>query len=109
MRGLQLVDRWSSRPGEPFAGLPKCVEGAGLKEVSCAGLRGPARASRPALGGVIDTRLALITPPIAARALLSGSLRMAADSWGVMGMFWGLLACVNVSSASCFCCCTLQV
>ena len=31
----------------------KCVEGAGQKEVSCAGLRGPARASRPALGGVI--------------------------------------------------------
>ena len=22
---------------------------------------------------------------------------MAADSWGVMGMFWGLLACVHVS------------
>ena len=40
MRGLQLVDRWISRPREPFAGLPKCVEGAGLKEVSCAGLRG---------------------------------------------------------------------
>jgi hypothetical protein len=52
MRGLQLVDSWRSRPGEPFAGLPKCVEGAGQKEVSCAGLRGPARAARAALGGV---------------------------------------------------------
>jgi len=40
MRGLQLVDSWSSRPGEPLAGLPKCFEGAGQKEVSCAGLRG---------------------------------------------------------------------
>ena len=50
MRGLQLVDSWSSRPGEPLAGLPKCVEGAGQKEVSCAGLRGPARAARAALG-----------------------------------------------------------
>jgi hypothetical protein len=39
MRGLQLVDSWSSRPGEPFAGLSKCFEGAGQKEVSCAGLR----------------------------------------------------------------------
>ena len=29
MRGLHLVDSWNSRPGEPLAGLPKCVEGAG--------------------------------------------------------------------------------
>jgi hypothetical protein len=36
-------------------------------------------------------------PPSAARGLLYGSLRMAADSWGVMGMFWGLSACVHVS------------
>jgi hypothetical protein len=41
--------------------------------------------------------LAALTPPSAARALLYGSLRMAADSWGVMGMFWGLSACVHVS------------
>ena len=40
MRGLQLVDRWISRPRDPFAGLPECVEGAGQKEVSCAGLCG---------------------------------------------------------------------
>ena len=40
MRGLQLVDRWISRPRKPFAGLPKCPRGAGQKEVSCAGLRG---------------------------------------------------------------------
>ena len=40
MRGLQLVDRWISRPRDPFAGLPECVEGVGQKEVSCAGLLG---------------------------------------------------------------------
>jgi hypothetical protein len=40
MQGLQVVDSWSSRPGEPFAGLPKCFEAAGQKEVSCAGPRG---------------------------------------------------------------------
>ncbi len=33
MRGLQLVDRWISRPRKPFAGLPKCPRGAGQKEV----------------------------------------------------------------------------
>jgi hypothetical protein len=49
MRGLQLVNSWSSRPGEPFAGLPKCVEDAGQKEVRFAGLRGPARAARASL------------------------------------------------------------
>ena len=43
MRGLQLVDRWRSRPREPFAGLTKWPRSAGQKEVSCAGLRGPAR------------------------------------------------------------------
>jgi hypothetical protein len=52
MRGLQLVDNWRSRPREPFAGLPECQRGAGQKEVSCAGLRRPARAARAALGGV---------------------------------------------------------
>ncbi len=40
MRGLQLVNSWSSRPGEQLACLPKCVEDTGQKEVSCAGLRG---------------------------------------------------------------------
>jgi hypothetical protein len=40
MRGLQLVDRWISRPREPFAGLPESQRGAGQKEMSCAGLRG---------------------------------------------------------------------
>jgi len=80
-----------------LAGLPKCFEGAEQKEVSCAGLRGPARAARAAVGGGIAARFAALTPPTAARAVLYGSLRMAADSWGVMGMFWGLLACVHVS------------
>jgi hypothetical protein len=30
------------------------VEGAGQKEVSCAGQRAPARAARAAMGGVVD-------------------------------------------------------
>jgi hypothetical protein len=52
MRGLLLVDSWSSRPGEPFAGLPKCSRGEGQKDVSCVGLRGrvPGRGGAP--GGV---------------------------------------------------------
>ena len=67
MRGLQLVDSWSSRPGEPFAGLPKCFEGNGQKEVSCAGLHGPARAARAALGGVTRMGLVRVPPPREAR------------------------------------------
>ncbi len=51
MRGLQLLDRWGSRPGEPFAGLPKCFEGKGQNEVSGAGQRAPARTARAAQGG----------------------------------------------------------
>jgi hypothetical protein len=35
MRGLQLLDRWGSRPGEPFAGLPKCIEGKGQNDCCC--------------------------------------------------------------------------
>ena len=61
--GVQLVDSWSSRPGEQLAGLTKCFESAGQKEVSCAGLRGPARAARVALGGVAAVRVAAATPP----------------------------------------------
>ncbi len=76
MWGLQLVDSWSSRPGEPFAGLPKCVEGAGQKEVSCAGLHGPARAARSSLGGVscYISRMGLVRlpPPREARSLDQG-------------------------------------
>ncbi len=51
MRGLQLVDRWISRPRKPFAGLPECVGGAGQKEVSCAGLRGRVLGAAPPRGG----------------------------------------------------------
>ena len=51
MRGLQLVDRWISRPRDPFAGLPECVEGAGQKEVSCAGLRGRVLSAEVPQGG----------------------------------------------------------
>ena len=51
MRGLQLVDRWISRPRDPFAGLPKCPRGAGQKEVSCAGLRGRVHGRGGAPGG----------------------------------------------------------
>jgi hypothetical protein len=45
---------------------------------------GPVRTVRAALGGVVGARLATPTPPSAARALLYGSLCMAAESWGVM-------------------------
>jgi hypothetical protein len=52
MRGLQLANRWVSRPGEPFAGLSKCSRGEGQKEASCAGQRAPTRTARAALGGL---------------------------------------------------------
>ena len=61
--GVQLVDSWSSRPGEQLAGLTKCFESAGQKEVSCAGLRGPATAARAARGGGGGTRLDAANPP----------------------------------------------
>jgi hypothetical protein len=96
MRGSQLVDSWSSRPGEPLAGLPKCFEGAGQKEVSCAGLRGPARTARAAHGGVCRMSLVRQTPPREARSLLYENRCPAMDSCGVMGMFWGLSAGVHV-------------
>jgi hypothetical protein len=59
--GSASPPRWASRPGEPFAGLPKCFEGAGQKEVSYAGQRAPARAARVALGG--GGRASLARPP----------------------------------------------
>ena len=49
--------RWASRPGEPFADLPNCFEGAGQKEVSCAGQRAAARAARVVRGGVSASSL----------------------------------------------------
>jgi hypothetical protein len=55
MRGLQLVDRWNPQPGEPFAGIPKCFEGAGQNEVGCAGLRWQ--------GGAVFAPLQLLPPP----------------------------------------------
>ncbi len=61
LQGLQLVDSWSSRPGEPFAGLPKCFEGAGQKEVSCVGFRGRVLGAGDARGGG-----SLCPPPTAA-------------------------------------------
>ena len=97
MRGLQIVDSWSSRPGEPFAGLPKCFEGNGQKEVSCAGLHGPARAARAALGGVTRMGLVRVPPPRKAHSLLYENQCQAMDSCGVMGMLWGLSAGVHVS------------
>jgi len=54
--------RWASRPGEQFAGLPKCFEGAGQKEVSCAGQRAPGRAARVVRRGV--TRMGLVRVPV---------------------------------------------
>ena len=90
MRGLQLVDSWISRPREPFAGLPKCVEGAGQKEVSCAGQRAPGRAARVVRGGV--TRMGRVRVPAPGGGLLYENLCPAMDSCGVMGMFRGLSA-----------------
>jgi hypothetical protein len=55
MRGLQLVDDWRSRPGDSFAGLPKCPRGVRQKQMSCAGLRGRV----PGRGGAPDLRRAL--------------------------------------------------
>ena len=63
MRGLQLVDRWISRPRDPFAGLPKCPRGAGQKEVSCAGLRGRVHGRGGAPGGVSALIHKADTPP----------------------------------------------
>jgi hypothetical protein len=62
MRGLQLANRWVSRPGEPFAGLSKCSRGEGQKEVSCAGQRAPTRTARAALGGVSAVSVSADTP-----------------------------------------------
>jgi hypothetical protein len=84
--------RWASRPGEPFAGLPKCFEGAGQKEVSCAGHRATARAARVALGGGGSRKSCVTTPPQCRSCLLYENLCPATDSCGVMGMFWGLSA-----------------
>ena len=97
MRGLQRVDRWILRPRDPFAGLPKCPRGAGQKEVSCEGLRGPARAARAAQGGVTRMGLVRVPPPRKAHSLLYENQCPAMDSCGVMGMLWGLSAGVHVS------------
>ena len=72
MRGLQLVDSWSSRLGEPFAGLPKCFKGAGQKEVSCAGQRTPARATRAALGGGTVSLVSVVWCDVTESAILDG-------------------------------------
>ena len=64
MRGLQLVDRWISRPRKPFAGLPKCPRGAGQKEVSCAGLRGPPGQRERRQGGFRVRGCELEPPPV---------------------------------------------
>ena len=64
MRGLQLVDRWISRPRDPFAGLPKCPRGAGQKEVSCAGLRGRVLGAAVPHGGVASSDPRTGHPPL---------------------------------------------
>jgi hypothetical protein len=60
------------------------------------------RVSRPGprelrWGKLASQGLLLQPPPSTGRALLYGSLCMAADSCGVMGMLWGQVACVHVS------------
>ena len=81
MRGLQLVDSWSARPGEPFAGFAKCVEGAGQKEVSCAGLRGRVLGAAVPQGG--GANQVLDRPPPAGRALVGAHMccLVLANAW----------------------------
>ena len=80
--GSASPPRWASRPGEPFAGLPKCFEGAGQKEVSYAGQRAPARAARVVRGGVTRMGLVRVPPPREARSLLYENRCPAMDSCG---------------------------
>ena len=70
--------RWASRPGEPFADLPKCFEGAGQKEVSCAGQRAPGRAARVVRGGV--TRMGRVRVPAPGRPAVC-CMRTCARLW----------------------------
>jgi len=82
--------QWTVQPVEftTWRAVGRLTQGAGQKEVSCAGQRAPARTARAALG-VSAARLAALTPPRVARAAQYGILCMAADSCDVMGMLWG--------------------
>ena len=70
---------------------------AGQDSASCAGGPGLVAQSRKACAS-----FARRTPTNAARALLYGSLCMAADSCGVMGKLWGLSAGVHASWSAVF-------
>jgi len=52
MRGLQLVDSWSSRPREPFCRLTQVPKGRGAKRGELRGAARAGRAARAAPGGV---------------------------------------------------------
>ena len=81
----------------PVCRLTRVLKGSGQKEVSCAGLRGPARAARAALGGVTRMGLVRVPPPREASSQLYENQCPAMYSCGVMGTFWGLWAGVHVS------------
>ncbi len=83
MRVLQLVDSWSSGPGEPFAGLPKCSRGEGQKKVSCAGLRRLVLGADDARGVAAFATLQLLPPPGSQYDDAHGCWSVSADEWGV--------------------------
>ncbi len=83
---MNLVYSWSSRPGEQFVGLPKCLEGAGQKKVGCWGGRAPVGAARAALGGGGSREpCATILTVMRNHACLELLLRLHATHLAVMG------------------------
>ena len=95
--------RWASRPGEPFADLPKCFEGAGQKEVSCAGQRAPGRAARVVRGGV--TRMGRVRVPAPGRPAVSAvrsscAVKMSTGGNSRITAWRGLMASKGLSGAA---------
>ena len=104
LTGPGAPPRWSSRPGEPFAGLPKCFEGAGQKEVSCdsaGACKCPARPRR-CCTGVVQT---LVRPM--GRSTCSSACSCKPCAFGVRGQAVArlstsaLLACVCTDAPEC--------
>ncbi len=85
--GNQAASRKDPRSARlRLVGLPRCLEGAGHKEVGCGGLRAPVGAARAALGG--GGRVSLARPPWrwrANHACLALLLRLHATHLAVMG------------------------
>ena len=97
MRGLQLVDRWNPGSGEPVAGLTKCLEGEGQKEVSCDGLRGRGLGADCAPRGM------------SVLGTLDGHPPMGRGLWTRTGTGWCLLMQGWYGQGSGTSCCCLQV